>query len=160
MSGLDAYKHGNYSEAQHDYEQALLDSRKSGDKINEAASLNNLGMIASDHGDYKQAKAYFEKALALLIASNNEDRQARALNNLGTTYVLLKDAQAKEYSEQALELAKKLKNPTLEVQSLNNLGLISKNNGQYVKELAYFDQSLEVSQGCSTLQDHVKLTVF
>jgi len=95
--GLDAYKHGDYSEAQHDYEQALIDSRKSGDKIGEAASLNNLGMIAKAHGDYKQAKVYFERYLALQIASNNEDGQARALNNLGGTYALLEGNRSTPY---------------------------------------------------------------
>ena len=54
-----------------------------GDRQGEAASLNNLGIIAETRGDLAEAEKLYRESLAIKREIGNRIGEAASLNNLG-----------------------------------------------------------------------------
>jgi predicted ATPase/class 3 adenylate cyclase len=107
QAGNFEYQLHHFDAAQHYYEQSLLMCRESGDKDGEAASINNLAMIAGEAlGDHEQALELYRQALALYREAGVRQGEDIALGNLGETSACLgRYEDALDYYEQAMQIA-------------------------------------------------------
>ncbi|RPI31466.1 MAG: hypothetical protein EHM70_11460, partial [Chloroflexota bacterium] len=109
-------------------ERLLALSRESGDWLNPAESLRQLGLVHRKQGDNETAQVYYRQAYNLLSCRGELDLAARRvwanlLNNLG--WLLFRQSQfdeAKGYLDQALASARALGNRYLEADVLTLLG--------------------------------------
>ncbi|MEM9463109.1 MAG: serine/threonine-protein kinase [Myxococcota bacterium] len=106
---------------------ALPLALRSGDPVEVAASLNNLGTVYFEQGSYEEAKGYYEQALEIWKKTLGADHHyvARSLNSLGGVYFEQGEYErAKEYCEEALRIREKAlgANHPGVAKSLNRLG--------------------------------------
>ena len=102
---------------------AIEASRRIGDIVGEARSINTLGQILSDLGDRASARTLFEKALDLAVENKIDDLEVLVLNNLGALhYHLGEQPKAREFYRQALARTDEKEEPEMTVLILTNLG--------------------------------------
>jgi tetratricopeptide (TPR) repeat protein len=70
------------------FEQALKLYREASDRLGEARTLNNIGLIYSELGEKQKALEYYSQALPLVRAVGNRGGEATTLNNIGLVYSL------------------------------------------------------------------------
>ncbi|MGB3183984.1 MAG: tetratricopeptide repeat-containing sensor histidine kinase [Cyclobacteriaceae bacterium] len=139
MMGASKFYTGNYFEAANLYSEAREIAREEGLIAEEAAALNNLGLLLSETGSYDLGLNYLFQALSL---TPEEDIATRSttLNNIGELYEKIKDnARAIEYIKKSLELRKEINDPDRLAFSYNNLGnYFLRNLKQYDSARYYF----------------------
>ncbi len=95
--------------ARHHYDEAMAIWKETGNTRNQAAVLNNRGLVAHHTGDIEQAKALFTEALALNRTHGNLDFASSNLNNLGLIATENdRVEEAVEYFSQALEMSREM----------------------------------------------------
>src|SRR5215471_8698189 len=131
MSGfLTARGHWDQSTALH--RTALAAARRAGDRLGEADTLAELGIVQRETGDYPVATASLARALALYGDARDLGGQANVLNQLGFLHVLTGDYQdAVASQQQALALACRAGARLAEAAALNHLGLTQHLTGDY-----------------------------
>ena len=118
------------------YQEALSLCRASGDRLMEAYSLTEMGLIYTDIGEYQKALDSFIHARAIYKAMGDLRSQAGMLNNIGWTYGALGEYQkAIDFHEQALETHRALGDRYDEPRSLNNISANYAKLGEYQKAL-------------------------
>jgi tetratricopeptide (TPR) repeat protein len=123
---------GHYPEAVALYGHAGRAARDTGDRVAEAAVLNNLAVIDLRLSRWREAADYLEQALALGAGTGDLIGQARALGNLGITYYQQgRYYDAIEHHGQALGLYRRAADHFGEARTLNNLGVVELYLGQY-----------------------------
>jgi CHAT domain-containing protein/tetratricopeptide (TPR) repeat protein len=103
--------------------QALSETRESGDRSTEGSLLCALGILHRDLGEPAEARARSEEALPILRETGDREGEVEALNNLGSVYQdtnLLDDAL--RHYQLALATARKACYRRGEGAALNNLG--------------------------------------
>jgi tetratricopeptide (TPR) repeat protein/putative ribosome biogenesis GTPase RsgA len=156
---------GNYNQqVERNFSQALkynlqaLETRKilySGNHLQVAESLDNLGSTYKVLGQYQESLQYYQQALEIrkTLYNDNHIQLAESLNNVGLAYKALGQYQeAIIYLKQALEMRQNLhtgNHPHI-AESLNNTGAIYKVLGQYRESLKYYQQALEMRQNLYT----------
>ena len=134
-----ALRQAHYAETTGDYptatmyaERALAESRNQEVLLDEARSLNLLGLIARRQGQYEAAIGWYEQAITALpettLAADAADQLSRALiqalNGLGIVLRQQGDfSRAQQYYERALTLSRRIGNRRLEAELLNSLGV-------------------------------------
>jgi tetratricopeptide (TPR) repeat protein len=112
MSGfLTARGHWDQSAALH--RTALAAAVRAGDRLGEADTLVELGIVQRETGDYPAATASLARAFALYGDAGDLPGQANVLNQLGFLHVLTGDYPAAMASQQqALALARPARGAT------------------------------------------------
>jgi tetratricopeptide (TPR) repeat protein len=125
------------------HQTALDVARRTGDRLAEAAALNQLGDVQRLTGDYSGATTSHGQALALYGELGNQLGQAHALNDLG-----MGQRQSGDYCgatgslEQALTLYRKLDDQPGQANALNDLGAVQLAIGDYRGAAGSLEQAL------------------
>jgi tetratricopeptide (TPR) repeat protein/transcriptional regulator with XRE-family HTH domain len=145
MSGfLTARGHWDQSVALH--QSALTAARQAGDRLGEAGTLTELGVLQGDTGNYPAAAATLAKAVKLYGDAGDLPGQAYALNQLGYLQVLTGDYPAAAASTQrSLALARSAGDCFVEADALIHLGLVQQLTGDYPAAAASQQQALALS---------------
>ncbi|PSB15844.1 hypothetical protein C7B65_23430 [Phormidesmis priestleyi ULC007] len=118
---------------------------RSGDRKNQAVTLNDIGFIYSSLGQYPKALEYYQQALAIRKQIGDRVGEGTTLNNIGFIYSSLGQyPKALEYYQQALAIHKQVGDRVGEGTTLNNIGFIYSSLGQYLKALEYYQQALAI----------------
>jgi tetratricopeptide (TPR) repeat protein len=131
---------------------ALAAARRFGDRLGEADTLAELGIVQRETGDYPAATASWARALALYDDAGDLPGQANVLNQLGFLHVLTGDYLAVTASQQrALALARRAGDRLAEGTALNHLGLVQHLTGDYAAAAASQQQALALLRDLGNL---------
>jgi tetratricopeptide (TPR) repeat protein/DNA-binding XRE family transcriptional regulator len=138
---------GHYPEAVAIYGHAGRAARDSGDRVAEAAVLNNLAVIDLRLSRYHEAASHLSQALALCAQAGDLIGQARALGNLGIAdYQQGRYHDAITYHGQALDLYRRIGDHFGEARTLNNLGVVELYSGRYPQAIDHLGQAEALSR--------------
>ncbi len=134
---------GRPDEARRLYEEALGVARGMEDLYNQAASLNNLGLLDCDQGEPRRGIGSLTESLEKARAIQDRKLQATDLINLAVAHEQLQDTQkALQYEQEALELARALRDRDSEATALNNLGDTYLSLGDWETAVQYLRRAL------------------
>lgn len=147
--GAANYYAGHLDEAFQDYQVALAFYRQTGDAINEAKILNNIGLVKRSQARHDEAMEYFFQALEIKEQLRDTNSLAYSYSTIGETYAIKGDFEkAESYFLQALEGFRAVDNQQMANTMLLNLGGFYRDQGDFDKALeyvmaskAYFDQN-------------------
>lgn len=130
-----------FAHAKASYEQALIVSRKSGNRKAEGDTLNGLGALAYHQRHLAEARSYYHQALTMRQAIGDRDGEGTSLFNLGVVAQDMGDyEQALATFAQALAIQQATGNRWEEVNVLMALGVL-------YQELGHLDQAQTYLQG-------------
>jgi transcriptional regulator with XRE-family HTH domain/tetratricopeptide (TPR) repeat protein len=139
---------GHWDQSAALHQTALDAARHAGDRLGQAGTIQELGILAWLVGDYSAAAARLTQALALYRDLGERDSQGWALNHLGIVQQQTGDYPAAAASQQqALELFRDLENQTGQANALNDLGIVQQLTGDYPAAAASQQQALELFRG-------------
>jgi tetratricopeptide (TPR) repeat protein len=127
---LDARGHLDQSAALH--QGALAAARLAGDRLGEADTLGELGVLQGETGDYPAAAATLDRVLALYGEAGDLPGQAHTLSQLGFFRLVAGDYPGAAASAQrALALARSADDRFAEAHALDAMGLVQQLTGDY-----------------------------
>ena len=152
MSGFLATR-GHWDQSAVLHRTALASARRAGDRLGEADTLAELGVVQRETGDYPAATASFARALALYGDAGDLSGQANVLNQVGFLRVLTGDYQATAVAsqQQALALARRARDRLAEAAALSHLGLMQHLNVDYPAAAASQRQALALFRDLGNL---------
>jgi tetratricopeptide (TPR) repeat protein len=113
-------------------EQSLLASEQSGNLLDQALALGNLGNLTAYRGLTAQSIEHYRQVIEINERTGSRRALAIALNNMGLS---LRDNaeydQARRQLEQALDLSIELRDTFLQMMTLSNLGLVLSALGEW-----------------------------
>ena len=131
---------------------ALASARQAGDRLGEAYTLAELGILRREAGDYPAAAASLARALALCGEAGDLPGQGYALTQMGSVHVLTGDYPAAAASlHRALALACSAGDRLVEAEALHNLGTLQQLTGDYPAAAASHQQALALSRDLGDL---------
>lgn len=138
---------GAYNQAETEYETALERARAAGDRREEAACLEGLGLIAAVRGNYETAEQYHEQSLALARELGDREAETVALGNLGHVAQSRGDFEtAQEYHQQSLTLSRDRNDREGEMVSLSGLGSVAHTGAEDDTAQEYYERALEIAR--------------
>lgn len=130
------------------YEEALKFWRSTGDRGEEAVTLNNIGAVYIDLGEMQKGIEYFNQALPITRAAGNRREEAVTLNNIAVIYNALGEGrQALDYFNQALPLLRAAGDHKGEAGTLSNMGYVYNLLGEKQNALEHHRQALSLMRG-------------
>lgn len=118
-----------------------------GDKLGEANSTMNTGLIYADQKNYGRALESFEYANQLFEMLHMTDRIGITYNKIGTVYLEKGDLKkSDEYLHKALEIHQKQNFKFGIMEATNRLGLLKRELGDYTAAKEYLQQSLTLAR--------------
>jgi len=136
-------KLGHLDEARQHYQEALAVARQAGDVRNQAATLNNLGLLDCEQGEPRRGIESLTESLAKAREIHEREIQGSDLINLAFAYGQLRDNQKTlQYEQEALELARAMGDREFEATALNNLGETYVLLGDWETAITHFRQVL------------------
>jgi tetratricopeptide (TPR) repeat protein len=134
----------NYQAAEANHREALA-WRATGDRLAEAVSLTDLGLVQQFCGDYQAAIAGYEAALPLFRSLNSQFDVADVLSELGMAWRLTGDYEAAAACErQALDLFHNVGDRLGQAWALNELRLVQQLTGDYQAAAASVAEAIEL----------------
>lgn len=128
-------------------EQALTLSRKNGNKLDEAQSLNNLGLTAYRQRQLSDAVRYHQEALLLRQTIGDRASIGSSLLNIS---IATRDAgdytKTETYLRQALVVQQAIGNRWEEINIWNDLGILYQELGKFSEAQEYLQRGLAISQ--------------
>ena len=107
--GLDGYRAGEYEEALEALTRARDLYGEAGDRDNESAVLNDMGVVCVQMEDEENAHRFLEEALTIRMALQDRSGQAMTLGNLGMMYARQDNTEkATESYQQAITIFQEL----------------------------------------------------
>lgn len=145
QQGKQAYRSGLHEEALAAFQTALNCYHEAGDRTNEGAILNNMGVVYDTQGHYQAALMSYQQALKIAQEMGERASEGDTLNNIATMYAYQGryDEALKNY-EQALSILRELEDRSGEGRSLNGIGGVYQAQGLYDKALDNFEQTLVI----------------
>jgi DNA-binding SARP family transcriptional activator/Tfp pilus assembly protein PilF len=138
---------GHLTEANSVFSHALGAARCTGDRIAEAAILNQMGMVDWQLVRLEQACDHQRQALALFHAAGDRAGEAYALGGMGLAELrLCRYDQAARHQQQAIAIFRDVGDRFGEAWTLGFLGLARREQSRYQEASRYFRQSLELSR--------------
>jgi tetratricopeptide (TPR) repeat protein len=132
-------------------ERAAEVFRQTGNRIDLAICLNNIGCIYESQGKLEEALSCFERTLTLREQVNDPAEIAQSLNSIGNIYSPQgKFEEALSYYERALTLSEQVGDPAEIAQSLNNIGVIYNLQGNLEEALSYLERALNFREQAGT----------
>jgi tetratricopeptide (TPR) repeat protein/transcriptional regulator with XRE-family HTH domain len=143
---------GHWDQSTALYRTALAAARRAGDRLGEADTLAELGILQRETGGYPAASASLAEAFALYGEAGDLPGQANVLNQLGFLHVLTGNYQDAVASQQrALALARRAGDRLAEAAALNHLGLMQHLTGDYAAAAASAQQALALFRDLGNL---------
>jgi tetratricopeptide (TPR) repeat protein len=143
-SGLAAHQ-TDFAEAMELGLAALSATKRAGDVIGTAETLNSIGMAARNWGHYDQAMAYFEEALQIYRETGDRRGVAVVLNNMATASFNMGDLErAGVLQEESLALRRRLGDTWGIAMVLNNMAEVAVERGHLAEAAAYGRESLSL----------------
>ncbi|WP_211300286.1 tetratricopeptide repeat protein [Nocardia fluminea] len=131
LSGL-LDRDGPWTLAAELYGRALTTARRTTDRLGEATTLTNLGLVRANTADYAEATDLHQRAQALYREIGNRLGEATTLTNLGNVRERTGDyAEANDLYQRAQALFWELGNRLGEASTLTNLGNVRMYTGDY-----------------------------
>jgi tetratricopeptide (TPR) repeat protein len=107
--GLDGYRAGEYEEALEALSRARDLYAEAGDRGEESAVLNDMGVVCVQMEDGENAQRFLEEALTIRMAIQDRSGQGMTLGNLGMMYARQDETEkATEAYQQALAIFQEL----------------------------------------------------
>ena len=148
LTSVVGYQLARHADGRHWGQMAALPlAQRSGDPIELAASLSELGGVLQSQGEFEDAKAHHQRALAIRQKALGVDHPdlASSLNSLGNAYSSQGEYEgARGYYQRALVMLKEAlgaDHPDVAV-SLNNLGNTYSSQGKYEEAKRYHQRAL------------------
>jgi tetratricopeptide (TPR) repeat protein/transcriptional regulator with XRE-family HTH domain len=136
---------GHIPEALTIFGHALSAARRTGDRIAEAATLNDIGLAHRQLSRFHQAGDQLRQALTLFRQAGDLGGQARVLTNIGLVDTELdRYQQAARRYQQALALHQDTGDRFGQARTLGLLGLARQRQGYYQEAAGYHQQSLDL----------------
>lgn len=134
------------------YKHALSIWRDSSDRLMEAFSLNEMGLIYGDLGEYQKAMDSYTQARTIYGQVGDLRSQAGMLSNIGWIYGTLGEyKKAIGFHEQALEFYRKVGDTQNEPLSMSNIGSNYARLGECPKALDIHMQVLSIRRASNDL---------
>ena len=138
---------GKTNTAQQNYLRALELFRGNGDRRGEAASLNNLGLIAQTRGDLAEAERLHRESLAIMREISDRQGESASLINLGNIAKTRGDlAEAERLHRESLAITREISDRGGEANSLGNLGNIAQTRGDLAEAERLQRESLAIKR--------------
>ncbi len=138
---------GKFDAAKGCYEQALALSRQHNDRLVEARSLSNLGLVAFYQQHYTEALTQHHAAYDLRHLIGNRTGEGISLGNLAMTTREAGDyAQAQQYLEAALQVHQSTGNRYDEVAAWLELGILYHELGELAQAQTSLERGLRLSE--------------
>jgi CHAT domain-containing protein/tetratricopeptide (TPR) repeat protein len=151
VAGEKAFQQSQYSEAIDKLQQALKIYQEIGNRSEQAAILNLLGMTYESSFYYQKMGESYQKALILAQESRNHQEEGIALNGVGDIYFY------KSEYRKALEFFQKALNSCTDSSSLKCKALSLRNTGNIYTALGNPQKGLEYNnQALSLYKDQLK----
>ena len=129
------------------HQTALAAARQAGDRLGEAYTLAELGLLRREAGDYPAAAASLARALALCGEAGDRPGQGYVLTQLGSVHMLTGDYPAAAASlDRALALARSAGDRFVEGEALYNLGTLQQLTGDYPAAAASHQRVLALAR--------------
>jgi tetratricopeptide (TPR) repeat protein len=129
----------NYDMAFKYYQQSLTAARAIGERQEEGAALNLLGVTYCFMGNYPQAITYNQQALKVAQEVGDRKGEGSSLCNLGLAYYYLSDyLKALEYHQQELKIVQETGNRQGEARAFGNIGNIYCSFGEYSQAIEHY----------------------
>src|SRR4030095_4193900 len=127
------------------YQEALELYRRAGDSREEAAALNNIGLIHHSLGEMQKALEKYSEALPIRRAIGDRRGEAIALDDIGIIYDSLGETQKalEKYSE-ALSVRRTICDRRGAATTLNNIGAAYRSLGEMQKALENYSEALSI----------------
>jgi DNA-binding CsgD family transcriptional regulator len=133
---------GEFEQARHDYEQALMAAHEAHDDVAEWQSLLDLGALWAER-DYQHTGAYFRQAIELARAQASPKLLAHSLNRLGNWHLNVEQPhEALRYHQEALATFQELNDRLGKAETLDLLGMASLLGGDLLQSAAYYEQAI------------------
>lgn len=137
--------------------QDLQSARKTKDKREEAALLNELGAIYTRLEQYKEAIPCFQQAMDIEWETGNRPGQCTALGNLGLTHTSLgQHEQAVDFFHQQLEVTRQLRDLKGEGAALHNLANSFTALGQHEDAIESLQLAINIFQMTGNRDGEIK----
>lgn len=151
-------------ESARDYFLISLDYfQKSGDYVESARALNNIGFIYAEFSDdLDTAMTYYEEGLSISRKFQSLESEAVFLNNIGELYMRSYNYEkAQEYIEKMESISREIEDENLLFLSQVNLGIIYLSMGKYDKCFIYYEKANETfNKGFVEEQDIIRYYYF
>jgi len=137
----------------------LKQEQKNGTPYAIAIARYQMGVFCQEHGVYTEAIDQFHKAMLLVEKQEQDSLYSNLFNRLGSIHMELKNYDTAETYFQKGIIASKTKSSL--ALSKSNLGACYEKKGNYIKALAYQNESLEVystlknAQGISVVNENI-----
>jgi predicted ATPase/class 3 adenylate cyclase len=143
-AGALAEAQGDVERAAQFHEEALALWRQAGDRIGQARSLENIGLIElHDRGNAPGARACYESALVLYREERDQQGIVSVLRNLGDAALAQEQfSEAAALYEDALVHARQLGYTRDIAASLTSLGALAFFQGDHLKAIRHYEESL------------------
>ncbi len=145
--GQRLFQEGLYEEAAAAFTQARELFVASGDELEAAEMVNNLGVIYRMQGDWDKAIVTLDEARATFARLGDRNREAQTLGNLGGLYASKGERdRAKEYLRQAADIFAELGDTQRQGETLLALGVQMWKTGDRGAGLAAYEAGLQTLQ--------------
>ena len=160
LLGLYYSKESDSAKAQPYLEQALEIDIELKDNAGESERRLFLANVYGRQKQYEKAQKNMEKALEIAVNTNDRNRESKALSEMGSynSLILGQFDKAREFLLKALTIKRELNNDKQgEILILNRLALASQGLGDYLKQIEYANQGLELSKEISDKSSQIDL---
>jgi CHAT domain-containing protein len=136
---------GDYEKALSYYNQAQTIQEQTGNKVQEAETLDQLGLLYSQQNQPQKALEYHQKALELLRTTGNVRREAVSLSNLGHVFTVLgRTDEALDYFNQSLAVFRRLGDLNNTAYALEGRARAEQKRGNLIESRKNIEESLAV----------------
>ena len=140
-----AFGKSEYAEAMAAFSKSLVIAEETGDRVDAAKLLNNMGVVYWYLSDFPNAIEYYFKALQIHESLGKKDEMANSLSNIGLVYNSQGDfPKALEYLIKGNEIDVELGNKPGIASNLGNIGQIYAQMDNFPKALEYDSSALSL----------------
>ncbi len=138
---------GYWLERQVVIQSGLAAARAQANERNEAAFLNNLGLVYQDKGEWDRAIEFYQQSLEISEKVGDEVGMAPTYNNLGSVYQDKGEwDRAIEFYQQSLEIREKVGDVIGESITRYNMALILREQGQLTAAVTQLQRVVEIDR--------------
>ncbi|MBW4669677.1 MAG: CHAT domain-containing protein [Cyanomargarita calcarea GSE-NOS-MK-12-04C] len=147
QQGNEQFHNSQFQAALQSWQQALTIYQQTGNQLEIATTMNQLGIAYFTFGKYQNAKQFHEQSLVIARKIGSKKEEVKSLNGLGNALCFLSKYQnALELHQQSLAIARQIGFNEEEVKSLNGLGNAYSGLKQKQKAIEFYEESLSLAR--------------